>query len=126
MQAQRKNDLISNLLLSSRVGIGSDFDGMAEVPLGLEDVPKYPDLCVAFQRALLVYQMGIIRHRPRSLKCTGEGGPSTICNDWPAEIYCGSCEEQRRWPWICRAPVVDLYDKTSDLPARCGMSSGEL
>jgi membrane dipeptidase len=29
---------------ADHVGIGSDFDGMGEGPVGLEDVSKYPDL----------------------------------------------------------------------------------
>lgn len=32
------------------VGIGSDFDGMAEGPKGLEDVSKYPDLIAELQK----------------------------------------------------------------------------
>ena len=29
---------------ADHVGIGSDYDGMGEPPVGLEDVSKYPDL----------------------------------------------------------------------------------
>src|SRR2546430_6122949 len=32
------------------VGIGSDFDGITEVPVGLEDVSKFPDLIVELLR----------------------------------------------------------------------------
>ena len=31
---------------SGTVGIGSDFDGIGNVPVGLEDVSKFPDLVV--------------------------------------------------------------------------------
>lgn len=33
-----------NLIGSDHVGIGDDFDGVEQVPAGLEDVSKYPDL----------------------------------------------------------------------------------
>jgi microsomal dipeptidase-like Zn-dependent dipeptidase len=32
------------MLSANSVGIGSDFDGIADVPEGLEDVSKYPAL----------------------------------------------------------------------------------
>jgi membrane dipeptidase len=32
------------------IGIGSDFDGIKNVPLGLEDVSRYPDLLVELLR----------------------------------------------------------------------------
>src|SRR5206468_609146 len=32
------------------VGIGSDFDGITEVPVGLEDVSKFPDLIAELLR----------------------------------------------------------------------------
>ncbi len=35
---------------AEHVGIGSDFDGIEEVPEGLEDVSKFPDLFVELAR----------------------------------------------------------------------------
>ena len=35
---------VSNLIGSEHVGLGSDFDGIPQVPIGLEDVSKYPAL----------------------------------------------------------------------------------
>ncbi|XP_018311404.1 dipeptidase 1 isoform X3 [Mycetomoellerius zeteki] len=35
---------IRNLIGPDHVGIGADYDGVASVPVGLEDVSKYPDL----------------------------------------------------------------------------------
>jgi len=32
------------------VGLGSDFDGITEVPVGLEDVSKFPDLIAELLR----------------------------------------------------------------------------
>jgi len=32
------------------VGLGSDFDGITEVPVGLEDVSKFPDLIAGLLR----------------------------------------------------------------------------
>lgn len=37
-------DHIANIAGRKHVGIGSDFDGISGVPVGLEDVSKYPDL----------------------------------------------------------------------------------
>ena len=34
----------------SSVGLGSDFDGIGEVPVGLEDVSKYPALVGAHSK----------------------------------------------------------------------------
>lgn len=37
-------DYIGKLAGRQHVGIGSDYDGIAKTPLGLEDASKYPDL----------------------------------------------------------------------------------
>ncbi|TWU77518.1 hypothetical protein ED733_007297 [Metarhizium rileyi] len=42
---------IGNLIGFDHVGIGTDFDGMANVPKGFEDVTKYPELIAALLRA---------------------------------------------------------------------------
>ncbi|KAG9230915.1 microsomal dipeptidase [Amylocarpus encephaloides] len=52
---------VGNLIGFEHVGIGSDFDGMAKGPLGLEDVSKYPDLLAELARR------GISRHDVRSV-----------------------------------------------------------
>jgi membrane dipeptidase len=41
---------IGTLIGYDHVGIGSDFDGIAEVPVGLEDVSKFPDLVAELLR----------------------------------------------------------------------------
>lgn len=41
---------IGDLIGYDYVGLGSDFDGIAEVPKGLEDVSKYPDLIAELLR----------------------------------------------------------------------------
>lgn len=41
---------IGNLIGFDHVGFGSDFDGIASVPKGLEDVSKYPDLVAELLR----------------------------------------------------------------------------
>lgn len=38
---------IGELIGYEHVGIGTDFDGIEDVPRGLEDVSKYPDLVAA-------------------------------------------------------------------------------
>lgn len=42
---------IGNLIGFDHVGIGTDFDGIATVPKGFDDVTKYPDLIAALLRA---------------------------------------------------------------------------
>ena len=39
-------DHIANLIGTSHIGIGSDFDGVGSLPLGLEDVSKYHSLTI--------------------------------------------------------------------------------
>jgi membrane dipeptidase len=39
-------DYLCSVMGTEHVGIGSDFDGIEEVPEGLEDVSKFPDLFV--------------------------------------------------------------------------------
>lgn len=41
---------IGDLIGYDYVGLGSDFDGIAQVPKGLEDVSKYPDLLAELLR----------------------------------------------------------------------------
>jgi membrane dipeptidase len=41
---------IGNLIGFDHVGFGSDFDGIDKVPVGLEDVSKYPDLVAELLR----------------------------------------------------------------------------
>lgn len=42
---------IGNLIGYDHVGIGTDFDGIIDLPTGFEDVTKYPDLVAALLRA---------------------------------------------------------------------------
>tara|TARA_B100001750_G_C15503822_1_gene598980 strand:- start:768 stop:1919 length:1152 start_codon:yes stop_codon:yes gene_type:complete len=43
-------DHIANLIGTSHIGIGSDFDGVGSLPLGLEDVSKYHSLTIELIR----------------------------------------------------------------------------
>ena len=43
-------DYLCSVMGAEHVGIGSDFDGIEEVPEGLEDVSKFPDLFVELAR----------------------------------------------------------------------------
>jgi membrane dipeptidase len=43
-------DYLCSVMGTEHVGIGSDFDGIDEVPEGLEDVSKFPDLFVELAR----------------------------------------------------------------------------
>lgn len=43
-------DYVRNLIGVEHIGIGSDFDGTSSLPVGLEDVSKFPDLLVELMR----------------------------------------------------------------------------
>ena len=43
-------DHVRNVAGIDHVGIGGDYDGTSSVPVGLEDVSKYPDLIVELLR----------------------------------------------------------------------------
>src|SRR5207245_11216725 len=43
-------DYLRRLVGVDHVGLGSDFDGITEVPVGLEDVSKFPDLIAELLR----------------------------------------------------------------------------
>jgi membrane dipeptidase len=43
-------DHVRDLIGPDHIGIGSDYDGMASVPIGLEDVSTYPNLVVELLR----------------------------------------------------------------------------
>ncbi|KAJ2931243.1 hypothetical protein H1R20_g5838, partial [Candolleomyces eurysporus] len=50
---------IANVTSKVHVGIGSDFDGIGEVPAGLEDVSKYPALIAElYSRGWTKYELG--------------------------------------------------------------------
>src|SRR2546426_8568387 len=59
------------------VGLGSDFDGITEVPVRLEDVSKFPDLIAELLRRGWSEQDGEEGDRPdarRVLRGAGQGG----------------------------------------------------
>ena len=43
-------DYLRRVVGADHVGLGSDFDGITEVPVGLEDVSKFPDLIAELLR----------------------------------------------------------------------------
>jgi len=43
-------DYLRRVVGVDHVGLGSDFDGITEVPVGLEDVSKFPDLIAELLR----------------------------------------------------------------------------
>lgn len=49
-QVVRHIRYIGELIGYSHVGLGSDFDGIEETPIGLEDISKFPDLAAELLR----------------------------------------------------------------------------
>lgn len=83
------------------VGLGSDFDGIRDVPRGLEDVSKYPQLVAELRRR------GWSR---RDL--TGLAGANLLRILENAEYFARQLEFQSPR----RKPLYDIYRKRPDLP----------
>ncbi|KAF8160895.1 membrane dipeptidase-domain-containing protein [Crassisporium funariophilum] len=93
-------DHIAKVAGKEHVGLGSDFDGIADVPVGLEDVSKYPALISnLYQRGWNKYELAGLTgaNLLRVLK-----GAEKVAQDLQAAKT---------------APVVDLYHKRKDIPA---------
>jgi len=85
----------------NHVGIGSDFDGILEVPQGLEDVSTYPTLFAE------LYKRGWSRS-----ELVGLAGGNLL------RVFEGAERVAEYLQSIHTAPVMDLYDKRPDLPRR--------
>jgi membrane dipeptidase len=110
-------------LMQSSVGIGSDFDGIPETPVGLEDVSKYPALVSNFfplcwnseSNSLHVAQFAELYKRGWSK--TDLAG---LSNGNLLRIFEGAEKVAKNLQFARTVPVMDLYDKRPDLPIRQG------
>jgi len=105
------------------VGIGSDFDGIGEVPVGLEDVSKYP---------ALVSHPSAAMHPNFSSSCVSSQVAELISRGWSKydiagftggnflRVFEGAERVARELQEAGASPVYDLYKKRKDLPVRDG------
>jgi len=90
---------IASVAGKNHVGIGSDFDGIGQVPQGLEDVSKYPALFAE------LYKRGWSRS-----ELAGLAGGNLL------RVFEGAERVAKHLQSINTPPVMDLYDKRPDLP----------
>ncbi|KAH7920684.1 hypothetical protein BV22DRAFT_1122623 [Leucogyrophana mollusca] len=92
---------IANVAGRAHVGLGSDYDGIGEVPVGLEDVSKYPALIAE------LYRRGWDKY-----ELAGLTGGNFL------RVFAG-VEKVAKELQAAGTPVVyDVYDARKDLPSR--------
>ncbi|KAK2467854.1 hypothetical protein APHAL10511_000149 [Amanita phalloides] len=90
---------IARIAGKEHVGLGSDFDGIPDVPKGLEDVSKYPALIAE------LYRRGWNRY-----ELAGLTGSNILRVLRAAEDVAKELQD------VLTEPVYDLYDKRNDIP----------
>jgi len=91
---------IANVAGKAHVGLGSDFDGIEEVPVGLEDVSKYPALIAE------LYRRGWDKY-----ELAGLTGANFL------RVYEGAEKVAKELQDAGTTPVVTLYKKRKDIPS---------
>ncbi|THH26679.1 hypothetical protein EUX98_g7513 [Antrodiella citrinella] len=94
-------DHIAKIAGKQHVGIGSDFDGIGDVPVGLEDVSKYPALIAE------LYKRGWTR-----FELAGLTGRNLL------RIMDGAERVAKELQQLGTEPSYALYDKRPDIPRR--------
>ncbi|KAF9528504.1 membrane dipeptidase-domain-containing protein [Crepidotus variabilis] len=94
-------DHIARIAGKEHVGLGSDFDGIGEVPEGLEDVSKYPALIAE------LYRRGWNKY-----ELAGLTGGNLL------RVMEGAEEVAKELQTANTRPVFDIYSKRKDLPPR--------
>ncbi|KAJ7128954.1 membrane dipeptidase-domain-containing protein [Mycena crocata] len=92
---------IAKIAGKKHVGIGSDFDGIDSVPVGLEDVSKYPALFAE------LYTRGWNKY-----ELAGLAGANLL------RVFEGAERVAQGLRAGGAQPVFDLYDKRTDIPRR--------
>jgi len=92
---------IANVAGKAHVGIGSDFDGIMDVPHGLEDVSKYPALIAE------LYRRGW-----NKIELSGLTGANLL------RVYEGAERVSKELRSSGATYVMNLYDKRPDLPVK--------
>ncbi|KAK7057455.1 dipeptidase [Favolaschia claudopus] len=91
-------DHIAKVAGKKHVGLGSDFDGIADVPVGLEDVSKYPALIAE------LYKRGWNKY-----ELAGLAGANLL------RVFEGAEKVSHELREAGAVPVFDIYDKRTDL-----------
>ncbi|KAF9564773.1 hypothetical protein CPC08DRAFT_630667 [Agrocybe pediades] len=94
-------DHIGKVAGRAHVGLGSDFDGIDSVPVGLEDVSKYPALIAE------LYKRGWDKY-----ELAGLTGGNLL------RVFQGAEQVAKNLQAAGTPPVFDLYKKRPDLPVR--------
>ncbi|KAF8909858.1 renal dipeptidase family, partial [Mucidula mucida] len=92
---------IARTIGKQHIGIGSDFDGIEDTPVGLEDVSKYPALIAE------LYRRGWNKR-----ELAGLTGGNLL------RVFEGAEQTAKDLQAKGTLPVYDLYDKREDLPRR--------
>lgn len=100
------------------VGLGSDFDGIGDVPVGLEDVSKYPALvrasfeCIRFihLNTFTVQITELYRRGWNKYELAGLTGGNLL------RVLEGAEKVATELQAAGALPVFDLYKKRKDLP----------
>ena len=101
------------------MGLGSDFDGIGSVPVGLEDVSKYPALVRNLSNIFL--DNVVLNHSGRKIaelyrrgwnryELAGLTGANLL------RVFRGAEEVARELQAGSTPPVFDLYSKRRDIP----------
>jgi len=90
---------IANVAGKLHVGLGSDFDGIGSVPVGLEDVSKYPALIAE------LYRRGWNKY-----ELAGLTGANFL------RVFQGAEKVAEELQAAHTPPVFDLYNKRTDIP----------
>jgi len=94
-------DHIGNVAGRQHVGLGSDYDGVQDTPVGLEDVSTYPALITElFNRGWTAKEL------------RGLAGENLL------RVFEGAERVARELQKAGTPPVLDIYDKRPDLPVR--------
>ncbi|KAF8637969.1 hypothetical protein AX16_010601 [Volvariella volvacea WC 439] len=94
-------DHIAKVAGKEHVGIGSDFDGIGDTPVGLEDVSKYPALIAE------LYRRGWSK-----TELAGLTGGNLL------RVFEGVERVAKELQASGTPPAFDIYDKRPDLPSR--------
>jgi membrane dipeptidase len=95
---------IANVTGKKHVGLGSDFDGIGDVPVGLEDVSKYPALIAE------LYKRGWTKH-----ELAGLTGANLL------RVMEGAERVAQDLQSAGTLPKFDLYNKRKDIPKRASI-----
>jgi membrane dipeptidase len=109
-----------SLTVCASVGIGSDYDGIEDGPIGLEDVSTFPTLVSRTTRYFYVTYIDDLLHQIAELYSRGWTETELAglaCNNF-LRVFEGAERVARNMKAMGVEAAFDLYDKRPDLPVR--------